>query len=82
MSQVSLRARITIDGSSKIGKYTCMGYDSVGNIGSAVLTMQESGGSYYPQPTYPGVTSKRKLKEINVLFNLYIRILFFSEWWP
>ena len=55
MSQVSLKARITIDDASKIGKYTCMAQDAAGNSGSAILTMQESTG-YYPQPgRYPPV---------------------------
>ncbi len=51
MSQVSLRARITIDDPSKIGKYTCMAQDAAGNSGSAILTMQESG--YQPRPPFP-----------------------------
>ncbi len=46
MSQVSLRARITIDDPSKIGKYTCVAQDAAGNSGSAILTMQESGYPY------------------------------------
>lgn len=55
MSQVSLKARITIDDGSKIGKYTCMAQDAAGNSGSAILTMQESSG-YNPQPgLYPPV---------------------------
>lgn len=52
MSQVSLRARITIDEPSKIGKYTCMAQDAAGNSGSAMFTMQESGSGYYPRPGY------------------------------
>ncbi len=48
MSQVSLRARITIDDPSKIGKYTCVAQDAAGNSGSAILTMQESGYPYRP----------------------------------
>jgi len=51
MSQVSLRARITIDDPSKIGKYTCMAQDAAGNSGSAILTMQAQ--SYYPPQIYP-----------------------------
>lgn len=47
------RSRITLDDSSKIGKYTCMAQDDQGNSGSAILTMQEGGG-YNPQPVYPG----------------------------
>jgi hypothetical protein len=54
MSQVSLKARITIDDASKIGKYTCMAQDAAGNSGSAILTMQESAG-YYPPRGYPPV---------------------------
>jgi hypothetical protein len=65
MSQVSLRARITIDDPSKIGKYTCMAQDAAGNSGSAILTMQE-GYAYpgYPQPGYPqpGYGPARKLR--------------------
>ncbi|UJR23322.1 hypothetical protein I4U23_026336 [Adineta vaga] len=52
ISQVALRARITIDDTSKIGKYTCMAQDAVGNSGSAILTMQE--GRYVPSPDGPG----------------------------
>ena len=52
-SQVSLRARITLDDPSKIGKYTCMAQDNSGNSGSATLTMEETGGRYQP-PVYPG----------------------------
>ena len=52
-SQVTSRARITLDDPNKIGKYTCTAQDEQGNSGSAVLTMQESGG-YNPQPVYPG----------------------------
>jgi hypothetical protein len=52
-SQVTLRSRITLDDPSKIGKYTCMAQDARQNTGSATLSMQE-GGSYYPQPVYPG----------------------------
>ncbi|CAF1253140.1 unnamed protein product [Adineta ricciae] len=54
VSQVSLRSRITIDDTGKIGKYTCMTQDGAGNSGSAILTIQESGG-YVPSPGgYPG----------------------------
>jgi len=70
MSQVSLRARITIDDSSKIGKYTCMAQDSAGNSGSAILTMQEGGG-YYPQPVYPGFAPGRKLKKKDIFIVLF-----------
>jgi len=76
MSQVSLRARITIDDPSKIGKYTCMAQDAAGNTGSAILTMQE-GISYQPTypPTYPGLVPRRKFKnkkkEIFILVSLY-----------
>ncbi|CAF3425584.1 unnamed protein product [Rotaria sp. Silwood1] len=52
LSQVSLKARITIDDPSKIGKYTCMAQDTAGNSGAAILTMEE--GRYYP-PVYPPV---------------------------
>ncbi|CAF4183766.1 unnamed protein product [Rotaria sp. Silwood2] len=53
MSQVSLKARITIDDPSKIGKYTCMAQDTAGNSGAAILTMEE--GRYYPPVVYPPV---------------------------
>ena len=43
-----------MDDPSKIGKYTCTAQDEQGNSGSAVLTMQEVGGGYQPQPVYPG----------------------------
>ena len=62
MSQVSLKARITLDDPSKIGKYTCMAQDAAGNSGSAILTMQETAG-YYPQPGYVPVAPARKLCE-------------------
>jgi hypothetical protein len=62
MSQVSLKARITIDDTSKIGKYTCMAQDAAGNSGSAILTMQESSG-YYPPPVYPGTAPGRKFEK-------------------
>jgi hypothetical protein len=60
MSQVSLKAHITIDDPSKIGKYTCMAQDAAGNSGSAILTMQ-AGQPYYP-PVYPGYRPARKFK--------------------
>ena len=67
-SEVSLRARITIDDTSKIGKYTCTAHDEAGNSGSSTFTLQESSG-YYPPPVYPGDTSRRKfLKKIRESF--------------
>ncbi|CAF4524399.1 unnamed protein product [Rotaria socialis] len=54
MSQVSLKARITLDDPSKIGKYTCMAQDTYGNSGAAILTMEESRYTY-PIPVYPPV---------------------------
>jgi hypothetical protein len=83
MSQVSLRARITIDDSSKIGKYTCMATDGAGNSGSAILTMQEGRG-YYPQPAYPGIVPGRKLKKKEIFIVFLIKTFFkiFSrKWW-
>ena len=58
-----------------------MAQDSAGNSGSAMLTMQEGGGGYYPQPVYPGVAPARKLnrqKKLNFFFSLE---LISSEWW-
>lgn len=57
MSQVSLRARITLDDPGKIGKYTCMAQDTSGNSGAAILTMEEgryAGGRPVYPPVYPG----------------------------
>jgi hypothetical protein len=79
LSQVSLRARITIDDPSKIGKYTCMAQDAAGNSGSAILTMQEGRG-YYPQPGFPRVAPGRKfIKRVFVFIN-EILCGFFSIW--
>ncbi|CAF4096350.1 unnamed protein product [Rotaria magnacalcarata] len=52
-SQVTLKARITLDDASKIGKYTCMAQDGSGNSGSAVVTMEQGGHDSHPQPVYP-----------------------------
>jgi hypothetical protein len=71
MSQVSLKARVTIDDPSKIGKYTCMAQDAAGNSGSGILTMQE-GRPSYPQPGYPGILPGRKLRkneEVGVFYD-------------
>ncbi|CAF1607632.1 unnamed protein product [Rotaria magnacalcarata] len=57
MSQVSLKARITLDDPSKIGKYTCMAQDTYGNSGAAILTMEESRYTY-PIPVYPPVVPR------------------------
>ena len=59
MSQVSLKARVTFNDPSKIGKYTCMAHDAAGNSGAAILTIEE-GRPYYPRPPYPPVVPTRE----------------------
>ncbi|CAF3522929.1 unnamed protein product [Rotaria socialis] len=54
-SQITLKARITLDDASKIGKYTCMAQDGSGNSGSAVVTMEQGGHDSHPPPEYPDV---------------------------
>lgn len=73
MSQVSLRARITIDDRSKIGKYTCMAQDAAGNSGSAILTLQEGRGPY--PPIFPGTGRKFTKTKRNCYVNLFFCIL-------
>ena len=78
MSQVSLRARITLDDPSKIGKYTCMAQDAAGNSGAAILTMQESSGYY---PDYRPIAPSRKFFRSLLCCKIDTNIAFHSGWW-
>lgn len=49
---MTLRARIKLDESSKIGVYTCMAQGSGANGASATVTMRE-GGSHHSRPPVP-----------------------------
>ncbi|CAF1170648.1 unnamed protein product [Adineta ricciae] len=68
-SQVTLRARITLDDATKIGTYSCMAQDSSGHTASATLTMREGGanGGHSSYITHPGTMSPSSKGHLRII---------------
>ena len=71
-----MKARITLDDASKIGKYTCMAQHGSENSASAVVTMEQGGHDCRPEN---GMDPNQRRRQGNFIQLLFLK--WNSDYW-